>query len=86
MPHEIVQFADTNRQDPTSIGLHWAKVEGGGNLQIHFTRHNFSTPGGCGDDNPPFIDQFSDQLSRDDCNRMIRALRRARDAVYGADA
>ena len=89
MPREIVQFADTTRDEPSSIDVVWSKPEGGGNLQLHFQRHNF---GGIPDEHrrrseqPATVDQYSDQLSRDDCNRMIRALRRARDAVYGADA
>lgn len=83
MPKEIGQFADTSRPNPSSIEIVWAKPGGGGNLQIRFQRHCFS--GGEEVQNPE-IDQYSDQLNRDDCNRIIRALRRARDAVYGADA
>lgn len=84
MPHEIVQFADTDRPAPTSITVHWSKPEAGGNLQLRFARHAFGTEGE--ERYEPEIDQYSDQLSRDDCNRLIRALRRARDQVYGADA
>lgn len=84
MPKEIGQFADTSRPDPSSIEIVWAKPEGGGNLQIHFQRHCFNDKGE--EVQNPEIDQYSDQLSRNDCNRLIRALRRARDAVYGTDA
>lgn len=87
MPKEIVQFARTDRPDPTSVELVWAKPAGGGNLQLHFQRHDFGRV-----DSPPNVpheqpvNEYTDQLSRDDCNRLIRALKRARDQVYGADA
>lgn len=87
MPKEIVQFARTQASDgqdimdPTSIELVWSKAEAGGNLQLRFQRHSFGP-----DRHIEPIDQHSDQLSRDDCNRLIRALRRARDQVYGTDA
>jgi hypothetical protein len=84
MPKEIIQFANTTHPDPTSVELVWSKSGGGGNLQLHFQRHNFART--IDPDGVTTLDQYTDQLSRDDCNRLIRALRRARDQVYGPDA
>ncbi|BCP41480.1 hypothetical protein MINTMi27_15730 [Mycobacterium intracellulare] len=90
MPKEIIQFAQTELPsgqrvaDATSLELRWSKPEAGGNLQLRFQRHVWDKS--FRDSGIQEVDQYTDQLSRDDCNRMIRALRRARDQVYGADA
>lgn len=89
MPREICQFAATETSnglavaDATSVEVTWSKPEGGGNLQLRFQRHIFNSA--VRDSGVAEIDQYTDQLSRDDCNRLIATLRRARDAVYGKD-
>ena len=85
MPKEICQFADTNLSDPTSIEVVWGKESS--HVQLHFQRHSFGVVGGQRTEvTNPAIDQYSDMLRRDDINKLIRALRRARDQAYGADA
>lgn len=95
MPREICQFAETETRDcsrvvdATSVELVWSRPASGGNLQLHFQRHIWDDAMRADSDTGSGVqevDQYTDQLSRDDCNRMIRALRRARDVVYGADA
>lgn len=89
MPKEICQFRQTETAaglpiaDATSVEVRWSKPEGGGNLQLRFQRYVSQE---FRDSGVQEYDQYTDQLSRDDCNRMIRALRRARDQVYGVDA
>jgi hypothetical protein len=86
MPYEVVQFAKTAEETDTatSVAVHWDK--GSEHVQIKAQRHVWKKPKAADPDPPVEATIFTDGLSRDELNKMIRALRRARDDSFGADA
>jgi hypothetical protein len=63
--------------------------DGTGYVQLATTNENspFKFEAGGDPDNPDGrFDGWHVTVDRDGCNRLIRSLRRARDAAYGADA
>jgi hypothetical protein len=98
MPYETVQFPRTDDSSGTEITVHWAKDA---HVQLHAVRHQWagsplspnaqaasesiSNPESTAPE--PLPDEvWSETLTRDEINKLIRVLRRARDAVFGSDA
>ncbi len=77
MPKETIQYGETE----TSV--RWGK---GSYVQLHVHREPYEV---CDDDGKGCsftgVDTYSEPLTRDEVNALIRALRRARDQVYGRD-
>lgn len=81
----------TLQSESTEFALHWSGAEGGGNFQlsaaipIDVLREQLRIwdEDSLSSDGKLFF--YSEQLTREEANRMIRNTRRARNAVYGSD-
>lgn len=77
MPKETVR-GESRDPAPPVVHVGWNARDAGGYVQL-------ATLPGAGGDRGDVGCQFVD-LNRDGINRLIRALRRARDSAFGADA
>lgn len=102
MPFETVQYPSTEDPSGTEVSVHWAKdgpVQL--HVQRHawqdlpdtgtVTRRLGEPQEGDPEPLPALTgvqeaEVWTEVLSRDQLNKLIRVLRRARDAAYGADA
>jgi hypothetical protein len=86
MPKEIINYTD----DAASFSVHWSGPEGGQVLQLGITIPRKSIEeyirglesAKSGDH---VVEWYSFPLERGEVQRLIRAAKRARDAVFGAD-
>lgn len=82
-------------EEGPEFAIHWGSQDGAGNFQLAFAipietlREQLrlyddpESPYAITDTLKMFF--YSEQISRDQANALIRATRRARNAVYGAD-
>lgn len=83
MPKEIVNFADP---DEASVSIHWSGPDETVQVGVRIPREALEKYlAGMKGSPDRFVEWYSPPLSRPDMQRLIRAGRRARDHVFGAD-